>query len=195
MKILVFDTETTGLPFHESAPLERQPKIIEFGALLVDADTGETVAAYERLFNPGEPLEAVITKITGLTDEDLAAEDPFDLDWVFDAVREADGILAHNLPFDAFLLQLEARRAGREINWPRIMICSAQEYTPIFGYRPKMKELYELAFSEPLPQTHRALDDVDALNAALNKLDYWNNVESTFHQNRVYIPQELRAAS
>ncbi len=38
-----------------------------------------------------------------------------------------------------------------------------QEYTPQFGHRPKMTELYENVMGKPLLQTHRALDDVRAL--------------------------------
>ena len=36
VKIIMFDTETTGLLLPEGAPLENQPQIIEFAAIAMD---------------------------------------------------------------------------------------------------------------------------------------------------------------
>lgn len=162
---LVFDTETTGLPKHPNAKDGVQPRIIEFAAALVD-ERGEVLDTVDRLINPGMPLEAIITKITGLTDEILADEHPFPvvLPDIAAFFRRADRMIAHNLPFDSTLLEMELARHGiEEFPWPRDALCTVQEHAEEWGRRPKLKELYEHYMGKPLDQKHRALDDVLAL--------------------------------
>ena len=74
--IVVFDTETTGLPLHPDAPLEKQPKIIELGAALLD-ETGAVVDTFQQLLHPGEDITEEITKITGITNEQLKDQPKF----------------------------------------------------------------------------------------------------------------------
>lgn len=166
MRLAVIDAETTGLPLHPSVVLSKQPKIIEFAGRVITED-GLADESIEFLCNPGEPLEAIITKITGLTDDDLKNEKPFTsyLKVVQNFLDGCDGVLAHNLPFDSFLLWLEVRRAGSEHQWrwPAVRVCTAQLWEPHFGYRPKLIDLYEYITGNKYKQTHRALDDVDAL--------------------------------
>lgn len=167
MIFLVYDTETTGLPLHPHSNMDKQPRIIEFGAALVDED-GEVQHEYNVLINPEEPLDEKITKITGLTDEDLLDQPTFPA-----AAREirklfakADVLVAHNLPFDAYLVELELLRHDMDDwPWPRYNLCTVQEHVDEWGRRPRLIELYEDTFGEPLAQTHRALDDVHALVA------------------------------
>jgi DNA polymerase III epsilon subunit-like protein len=74
--MILFDLETTGLPKAEGSDLDIQPHIIEFGAIKLDDELKE-ISRIEFLCNPGQPLEPIITKITGLTDADLKDERPF----------------------------------------------------------------------------------------------------------------------
>ena len=74
--MIVFDLETTGLPKAEGADLDIQPRITEFGAIKLDENLKE-VGILDFLVNPGIPLDPVITKITGLTDNDLKDKPPF----------------------------------------------------------------------------------------------------------------------
>ena len=69
--MIVFDTETTGLPAADAAPLAKQPHIIEFAAIKLDEDTLEEVSRLEFLSKPPIDLPPIITKITGITDADL----------------------------------------------------------------------------------------------------------------------------
>lgn len=165
MKFLLFDTETTGLVKHPTAKMEVQPKIIEFGAALVDR-TGKILEEMNVIVDPQEPLEAIITKITGLTDEDLKGEPTFDevAPRIMALFAQADVMIAHNLPFDSTLIELECLR--HEIKgwpWPPHSLCTVQEHAEEWGWRPKLTTLYEDTFDEPLAQTHRALDDVKAM--------------------------------
>ena len=164
MIALIFDTETTGLPLPRIADLNKQPKIIELAiAKFID---GKPAGKYSWLIDPQEPLEAVITKITGLTDEDLKGKPNFAeiLSEVVEVFTGADEMIAHNLPFDQSLLEFElARLKCEDFPWPVIKICTVQEYRHRFGRYVKLTELYESILLKPLAQTHRAMDDVDAL--------------------------------
>jgi len=133
VKSLVYDTETTGIPKHPNAQKSVQPRVIEFGGVLCD-ESGQVLEELQILINPGIPLEPIITKITGLTDEDLR------------------------------MIELDVERCAiADWPWPPEFICTVQEHYEEFGYRPKLKDLYHHYVGEPLAQTHRALDDVHAL--------------------------------
>jgi DNA polymerase III alpha subunit (gram-positive type) len=71
--ILVYDTETTGLTLHPNAPMRKQPKMIEFGGVLLGR-SGEIVEEYNVLVHPGEDVSPEITKITGITNDMLDAQ-------------------------------------------------------------------------------------------------------------------------
>lgn len=166
MRILVFDTETTGLVLHPSSKDSVQPRIIEWGGCLVD-ETGAIIDELNLLINPGCALPPEITKITGITEEDLADKPSFrevaeQIQWFF---ANAELLIAHNLPFDHAMMDLELARNGLadEWQWPRRNLCTVQEHAEEWGRRPKLTELYEFYLGEKLAQTHRAIDDVHAL--------------------------------
>jgi DNA polymerase III epsilon subunit-like protein len=141
--------------------------MIEFGGIVIESN-GTEIAELELLVNPGQPLEPIITKITGLTDDDLKGQPTFLEIWprLKAFMEQADCLLSHNLPFDRGVLELELKRNGiTEWSWARHNICTVQEHFPLFGYRPSLKVLYEFYMGEKLAQTHRALDDVRALAA------------------------------
>lgn len=172
MRIAVFDTETTGLPIHRRAPVEKQPYIIEYA--IAHIEKGKVTKKFSTLIKPPVGVSDEITKITGLTDDDLKDAPTFAQ--AFSLVKEsmdADVLIAHNLPFDESLLSFELARNGIELELPKLRICTAQLYHDEYGKRLKMKELYELKLGKPLDQTHRALDDVLALCEIVIKEKLW----------------------
>jgi DNA polymerase III epsilon subunit-like protein len=195
----IFDTETTGLPLHPRAKLNKQPRIIEFAVLLIN-ERGEELGELEFTCNPEQPLEAIITKITGLTDDDLKDEPLFSahLAAVKEIMARADVLVAHNLPFDHFLLSSElARCSCQDLQWPAHNLCTAQTYHEAWGKRPRLLELYEHVTGEPLAQTHRAMDDVRALARIVTEehlLELYNDSAIEAAQ-RVFIQESLRADS
>lgn len=166
MKTLIFDTETTGLVLHRKAKAELQPRIIEWGGLLVDEE-GNELDSFNTLIDPGVPLPAEITKITGITEAELKGQPTFAevAPRLRELFSEADVLIAHNLPFDSTMMKLDLGRAGLLDGWPwpKYLICTVQEHAAAWGHRPKLTELYEHYMGRPLAQTHRALDDVRAL--------------------------------
>jgi DNA polymerase-3 subunit epsilon len=96
-RILVLDTETTGLDW-------RAEKIIELAMLAVDIDlqTGLPVGpveVYEGFEDPGRPILPEITKLTGITNQDVKGHQ-LDEATIKDMVERADLIVAHNAGFD-----------------------------------------------------------------------------------------------
>ena len=61
MKVIYFDTETSGLDFIEN-------EIIELAMLIVEDGR---IEEYDKFINIGKDLPSKITEITGITDEDL----------------------------------------------------------------------------------------------------------------------------
>jgi DNA polymerase III epsilon subunit-like protein len=171
MLFSVFDWETTGLPFHPDAELSKQPRAIEFGGIITDGE--EILDTLEFICNPGIAIEAIITEITGLKNEDLEDKPPFEhfipqLTGYFAATR---GRIAHNLSFDKGILAFDLRRLGKtldEVCWrgsngDAIEICTVEQTFMKYGKRMRLQDLHELHFG-PYVQKHRALDDVILLH-------------------------------
>lgn len=164
MRAVIIDFETTGLLKPHSCGVEHQPRAIEVGCVVIEG--GKIIHTMTSLINPTVPLEPIITKITGLTDDALANAPLFTdiLPGLIEVFVGADAFIAHNAPFDQGILQWELVRAEvDDFPWPANIICTAQEYTHMFGFRPKMLQLYERVIGRPLAQTHRALEDAEAL--------------------------------
>lgn len=166
MKFAFFDTETTGLPFHQDAFLKQQPRIIEFGGILTDS-MGRELSRLEFICNPGIAIEEIITKITGLTNDDLRDKPPFE-DFVPDMQRffvEADASVAHNHSFDRNLLVFDLRRIKKtlaDISFPQLPICTVEQTYHQYGRRMKLQELIAEHIGEYV-QKHRAVDDVEQM--------------------------------
>jgi len=178
MKAVIFDTETTGLLLPSTAPIEKQPKIIELGAVAVN-ESG-VIAELSQLINPGQEITAEITKITGITNKDLIDKPTFTefLPRLKEFFSGSDTLICHNAPFDVGMLRNDLLRAGcNDFPWPADTLCTAQEYTAAMGKRPRLVELYERIIGRPLMQTHRALDDAMAVYEILLKDDFFGLIK------------------
>ena len=178
MRCIVWDCETTGLLLPSSAPLEKQPRIIELGIVVVE--DAQKVAEYNWLINPDCEITAEITKITGITNEDLADKPKFRelLGEIEEAFGVSDFGFCHNAPFDVGMMKNELARCARTgFPFPKEMICTAQEYTHVMGKRPRLIHLYEHIMGVPLAQTHRALDDAIAVYEVLEKDGFFFKLE------------------
>lgn len=163
----VFDTETTGLLKADVSDLEQQPYIIEFALSELDREYN-IVADHVWLIKPPVDITDEITKITGLTNDDLRDKPSFIevLPEIIDVMKGVDRIMAHNAPFDHGMLVNELKRLGLEYKfpYPPEWVCTVQlAQELIYGRRARLIQLYEDTMGKPLDQTHRALDDVHAL--------------------------------
>ena len=164
--MIIFDLETTGLPLADGADLNLQPHITEFGAIKLDEDLNE-VDTLSFLVNPGIPLEPKITKITGLTDDDLKDEPPFiaRLDPVIEFFFGEWTLVAHNLPFDRAVLKFELERLDKMtmFPWPPEQICTVEVGETIWNKKRKLVDLYKEITGNEHKGAHRSIADVRAL--------------------------------
>jgi DNA polymerase III epsilon subunit-like protein len=180
MKAAIFDTETTGLPKSRYKPIEDQPRIIEIGIACIDTSTYKVVDCMNELIYPGIPSPPDASKISKIFDKDVEGKPTFDK--LYDRIMELFGgceiATAHNFPFDMQMLSFEFKRIGKNDHYrmPEIQICTVQEYVPVFGYRPSLQVLYERIIGSKLAQTHRAIDDVNALIECLAKDKFFQKI-------------------
>jgi len=152
---VVFDLETTGLSPARS-------RIVEIGAQRVDGlATGLT---FETLVNPGVPLPAAITALTGIGQGAVRRAPPADL-----AVRRflsfaGDAVLvAHNARFDmGFLDRAVERLTGRRVAAP--VVDTVWLARRLLSGRTRRFGLGHLAhfFGTSVEPCHRALADAAA---------------------------------
>lgn len=164
MIVSVFDTETTGLLQSGLMSIDKQPFVIEFCAIKVDLEAKETKEIYDFLIKAPIQVTEEITGITGITNDMLENEKPFYdyIEKVKDALENCDAVIAHNLSFDKEIIDIEMRRHGLEMKWPRL-ICSVEQSMPLKGYRLSLSDLHEELTGSKFEGAHRAKNDVDAL--------------------------------
>lgn len=94
---LCIDTETTGLNHAEDKVIELG--IVAFGYDPLSGEIIRIVDRYNGFEDPGQPLAAEITEITGITDAMLAGQ-TFDDASVIALAERATLVIAHNSAFD-----------------------------------------------------------------------------------------------
>lgn len=178
-KILVFDTETTGLPPRGARPeqtsLWEACRVVEFAWEIIDSATGVVEDTGTCIVRPnGEykiPKEA--SNIHGITTAKAEAAGIAREDWLVILRRllaQVDTLVAHNLSFDLNVVAAELYRAGdREVAddmTRKTRFCTMRAGTKPRQKWPKLGELYQSIFGEaPSGQLHRAEVDVAACRA------------------------------
>lgn len=159
VKVLIVDTETTGLDYASS-------EVIEVGALLVevDRDTGEVGAVLDRfggLEEPKEPISPENSAIHGITNEMVKGQ-RFDEGKLKSLCGEASLFVAHNAAFDKpFML--------RRFPWldKTIWACTFRELPWTQENYSGRKLEYLLADCGYFHGAHRAVEDCNALTHVL----------------------------
>ncbi len=183
MKILVFDTETTGIPSSKFS-LARQPHIIQFAAILYELNASlEMIKLQEinELIDPGVevPLESIL--IHKISNEMLVGKPRFaDLAVrIKDVFLASDMAVAHNIAFDKKLLEIEFERLDQSVGfWPKQIYDTMLESVNLCrlpsrnrGFKsPRLSELHSFLFGSEFANAHNALDDVLATGRCLQEL-------------------------
>ena len=151
--VVVLDFETTGLN-------AQQDRIIEIGAVKLQA--GHIIDSFSMMVDPGIPLPAVITQITGITDAMLLGQEKAEtaLPKLMAFIGDSP-LAAHNAAFDCAFLDNELARLGQVQN-------ASQIDTVFFAQKlyPELKR-YRLAsvckhLGVSLKNAHRAVNDATA---------------------------------
>jgi len=173
MEIAVFDTETTGLLKPSPAGLDKQPRIIELYACVIDEEFN-MLREYESFYNIDFPLPDIIPKITGITDKMLIGQPRFMNEYgkLAEFFTGVDVMVAHNLNFDSSMLANELLRIDKLIKfpWPRHHLCTVEASMKVRGYRLKLSNLHQEMTGKGFADAHRARNDVMALVRSLHGL-------------------------
>ena len=115
LNAFVIDTETTGLD-------PGKARIVEIGAVPLNAGKLDQSGALRRLVNPGVPIPLVATRIHSIDDKTVVAAPNFAAVWpeISGAISGAI-LIGHTLGFDLAVLRRECERAGLPWVAPRTL--------------------------------------------------------------------------
>jgi DNA polymerase III epsilon subunit family exonuclease len=183
MKIIIFDTETTGLLLPDNSPLEVQPKIIEFYGVAINEEF-EILSEVDTFIYPGEPISPEITKITGIKDSDVKYARDFGMvaQSIVELFKDADLAVAHNIAFDNGMLHNEFKRLNMEKPKARYDLCTVDVCKIEYGYRISLGALYNKIFKKAF-KAHRAKNDVMALVRVFHDLTERGVIDLDFYKN------------
>lgn len=172
-RLVVFDTETTGLRFQAD-------EIIEFAAAVVELRSGraQVTEEYDSLvrLSPGVQLPPEIQKLTGITPQDLSERGIEKGQLCADVARLFGGertlLLAYNAHFDLCFLYNTLKRFGD----PRLLKGKAK-VDLLTVYRDRRAYPHRLAsaieaygLQDKVRNSHRAIDDVLATVAVMGEM-------------------------
>lgn len=183
-KILVFDTETTGLPADYKASVKavhNWPRVISLGMALQLPN--RELQTYRCIVKPeGFTVPKASSDIHGITHEQ-AMDEGISLTEALDAfefwLNGCDVLVAHNMSYDRPVLGCEFYRMERKPIFSPTMerICTKESTTDYlqlpgkYGYKwPSLSELHIHLFGEDFTGAHDALDDVMATLRCFNEL-------------------------
>ncbi len=159
---IVFDLETTGLS-------QQNDRMTEIGAVRVK--NGEVVESFNTFVNPGMPISAKITELTGITN-DMVADAPSEeeaLRRFYEFCGECRVLVAHNAPFDTGFVKKAAERS--DMPYPFTSIDTVPIARALYPNLKNHKlDTVAKALSLPPFNHHRACDDAAVLAQIYVKL-------------------------
>ncbi len=175
MKILVFDTETTGFIDKKNPSLEVQPHIIQFAGILWELHNGvyKELERKDILIHPGISIPYGASQVHHIYDIDIKDALPMErhIDEIMNFLGQADMIIGHNIEYDEDMIKLElARQQKLHMYHPAGTLCTMKSTVDFcalqgngerFKY-PKLGELYKKLFGEYFIGAHDAMTDVEA---------------------------------
>ena len=190
--IYFFDFETTGFPLWAKPSSDPgQPHIVQCAAVMVDADTRETVSSFDLIAKPNSwDIPDEVAEIHGITTE-RAREVGVPEIHIVSSLLLFHGVascrIGHNQPFDARIMRIALKRFGTEASaddWKSgESYCTQSKSTPICKLPPTEKmlaagrkgnktanlgEAYQHFMGKPMEGAHTAMGDVLATMAV-----YW----------------------
>lgn len=166
MRLVYFDTETTGVK-------PGKDKIIEI-ALLIYED-GKLLEEYDQFININEKLPAKIIELTGITDEILETEGVSADDVaekIHDNLIEKSVWIAHNTQFDLLFIynllkeyypEEELSALFSQVYW----LDTLTIFKDRAGYPHRLENMVEHYHLEDDVNFHRAIDDARALKESV----------------------------
>lgn len=162
MRAFAFDTETTGLIDNQTMKMDKLPEVIEFYGCAFDLTSGHIFNEVEWLIKPKRTHNPEETKSV-ITVEMLEDKQPFEFyaQQLKDIIEAESMVIGHNLAFDKEMIDIEMKRLGISINWPR-GICTVEQTIHLKGMRLNLTNLHEFLFGLAFESAHRAKADANA---------------------------------
>ena len=176
-RLVIFDTETTGLSFNRD-------EIIEFAAVVVEQRDGKPVVLeeYDELItlSPGGFVPPVIVELTGITNEDIRQRGIPKTRLCCDIARMISGntlLLAYNAHFDlSFLYYLLLRDGDPMILKGKDKLDLLTVYKDRRPFPHKLCNAIEAyGLNGQVVNSHRAVDDVLATLKVMEEMDREKN--------------------
>jgi len=176
-RLVLFDTETTGLAF-------QRDEIIEFAAVVVEQKNGkaEIVQEYDQLISlsPGGFVPPMIEQLTGISTQDLREKGIPKTRVCRDIAEMIQGntlLLAYNAHFDlSFLFYLLLRHGDPGILRGKDKLDLLTVYKDRHSYPHKLCNAIEVyGLSGEVVNSHRAVDDVIATVAVMKAMEAERN--------------------
>ena len=172
-RLVLFDTETTGLDF-------KNDQIIEFAAVVVEqqGDRAVVVRQYDELIQllPGTSVPEEIVKLTGIRTEDIAFRGQPKEQVAQDIARMISGnslLLAYNAQFDlSFLFYFLMKHGNPTILKGKDKLDLYTVYKDRRAYPHKLCSAIEAyGLADQVVNSHRAVDDVIATVEVMRKME------------------------
>ena len=185
MKVLVFDTETTGLPEENNVSILetfRWPYIVQLSFIYYNSDNNSVIKVYDNIIKLPEDINIpeISTNIHGITNE-MMREKGISirkaLNEFNNALKDCDVVIGHNISFDKRMVMVECIR-NKISQYFTKGINKKPEYCTMKNSRelckikkigkngeeyfksPKLCELYEFLFDEIPKNLHNSFVDV-----------------------------------
>ena len=172
-RLVLFDTETTGLYYSRE-------QIIEFAAVVLERRDGQTVVTreYDELISlrPGTTVPDQIVKLTGITNEDIAARGIPKAQVCRDIAEMIAGntlLLAYNAHFDlSFLFYMLLRDGDPTILKGKDKIDLLTVYKDRRSFPHKLcNAITAYNLDDKVVNSHRPVDDVLATVAVMEAME------------------------
>ena len=199
MIVLVFDTETTGLPETKNASIfetDKWPYIVQLSYILYDITNNHLLELEDLIINCDIDVPEEASNIHGITTNMCrirgmninTALDIFD-----SALKKADVVVGHNISFDKRLYMVETIRRNRK-QYFTVNKIKKQEYCTMKNGRdlckieklsqtgeiyykyPTLTELYYHLFNKTPQGVHNSLNDILACFRCYYKMTQNNDV-------------------
>ena len=172
-RLVLFDTETTGLEFSRD-------EIIEFAAVVVERQNGTAtvIQEYDELITltPGNTVPPLIENLTGISTQDILDRGIPKAQLCQDIAKMIAGntlLLAYNAHFDlSFLYYLLLRNGDPMILKGKDKLDLLTVYKDRHSYPHKLCNAIEVyGLSDEVVNSHRAVDDVLATVAVMREME------------------------
>lgn len=216
MKVLVFDTETTGLPTGRNPSIldtPQWPYIVQLSYIIYDISKNLIIETFDNVINLKDDVEITedSTKIHGITKEickSIGVPIKPALEKFNAAIQTVDKVIGHNLSFDKRVIMVECIRNNvqqhfnfRQYKIPdyctmmnSIDICKI-EMTNASGKKyfkyPKLSELHDNLFGEIPNGLHNSFVDILICLRCYVKLTNDYDINSEFGIKKLFVEYKI----